>query len=128
MHADGGGQGGCPESEAVQACVHLLQAAEAAGGRPQQRGDMRRTSSRAVVFLTPTPWLCCHGECREAASAGPSNDGGEWDAWPRESEERDGWQREPDDSAMMEAYFDAKCGGEDGDWADIAFEVSLYEF
>ena len=28
----------------------------------------------------------------------------------------------------MEAYFDAKCGGEDGDWADIAFEVSLYEF
>ena len=45
-----------------------------------------------------------------------------------ESEERDGWRREPDDSAMMEAYFDAKCGGEDGDWADIAFEVSLYEF
>ena len=35
---------------------------------------------------------------------------------------------QPDDSAMMEAYFDAKCGGEDGDWADIAFEVSLYEF
>ena len=29
---------------------------------------------------------------------------------------------------MMEAYFDAKCGGEDGDWADIAFEVSLYEY
>ena len=33
-----------------------------------------------------------------------------------------------DDSAMMEAYFDAKCGGEDGDWADVAFEASLYEF
>ena len=47
---------------------------------------------------------------------------------PPESEERDGWRREPDDSAMMEAYFDAKCGGEDGDWADIAFEASLYEF
>ena len=29
---------------------------------------------------------------------------------------------------MMEAYFDAKCRGEDGDWADIAFEVSLYEY
>ena len=72
--------------------------------------------------------LCSHGECREAARAGPSDDGGEWDAWPREPEERDGWLREPDDSAMMEAYFDAKCGGEDGDWADIAFEVSLYEF
>ena len=72
--------------------------------------------------------LCCHGECREAARAGPSDDGGEWDAWPREPEERDGWLCEPDDSAMMEAYFDAKCRGEDGDWADIAFEVSLYEF
>ena len=49
-------------------------------------------------------------------------------SWPREPEERDGWLREPDDSAVMEAYFDAKCGGEDGDWADIAFEVSLYEY
>ena len=29
---------------------------------------------------------------------------------------------------MMEAYFDAKCRGEDSDWADIAFEVSLYEY
>ena len=29
---------------------------------------------------------------------------------------------------MTEAYFDSKFGGEDGDWADIAFEVSLYEF
>ena len=65
---------------------------------------------------------------RQVARAGPSDDGGEWDAWPREPEERDGWLRELDDSAMMEAYFDAKCGGEDGDWADIAFEASLYEF
>ena len=46
----------------------------------------------------------------------------------REPEERDGWLREPDDSAMTEAYFDSKFGGEDGDWADIAFEVSLYEY
>ena len=98
---------------------------------------MRRQSRRcsnASLFerITRPDWcaagLCSHGECREAARAGPSDDGGEWDAWPRESEERDGWRREPDDSAMMEAYFDAKCGGEDGDWADIAFEVSLYEY
>ena len=60
--------------------------------------------------------LCFHGECREAARAGPSDDGGEWDDWPRE----------PDDDVMTQAYFDAKCAGDDGDWADLAYDNVYY--
>ena len=49
---------------------------------------------------------------RDAAPAGPSDDGGE----------RDDWLREPDDDVMTQAYFDAKCAGDDGDWADLAYD------
>ena len=64
--------------------------------------------------------LCSHGECvtlrREATHAGPSDDGGECD----------GWLREPDDEVMTQAYFDAKCAGDDGDWADLTYDNLYY--
>ena len=53
---------------------------------------------------------------REATHAGPSDDGGECD----------GWLREPDDEVMIQAYFDAKCAGDDGDWGDLTYDNLYY--
>ena len=62
--------------------------------------------------------ICPPGECRDSgrSRAGPSDDGGEWDDWPRE----------PDDDVMTQAYFDAKCAGDDGDFADLAYDNVYY--
>ena len=34
--------------------------------------------------------------------------------------------REPDDDVMTQAYFDAKCAGDDGDFADLAYDNVYY--
>ena len=52
----------------------------------------------------------------QATHAGPSDDGGE----------RDDWLREPDDDVMTQAYFDAKCAGDDGDWGDLTYDNLYY--
>ena len=36
------------------------------------------------------------------------------------------WPREPDDDVMTQAYFDAKCAGDDGDFADLAYDNVYY--
>ena len=62
--------------------------------------------------------LCHHGECvplRAAACAGPSRSCDDYAP------------REPDYREMTQAYFDAKYAGEDGDWAGIAYRLSLHQ-
>ena len=36
------------------------------------------------------------------------------------------WPLEPDDDVITQAYFDAKCAGDDGDWADLAYDNLYY--
>ena len=38
----------------------------------------------------------------------------------------DDWPREPDEDVMIQAYFDAKCAGDDGDFADLAYDNVYY--
>jgi len=35
------------------------------------------------------------------------------------------WPREPDHREMNEAYFNARYAGDAGDWADLAYELSI---
>ena len=58
----------------------------------------------------------------EAARAGPSGGDGELDVWPLEPDR----PLEPDDDVITQAYFDAKCAGDDGDWADLAYDNLYY--
>ena len=62
--------------------------------------------------------VCVVPQCvplRAAACAGPSRSCDDYAP------------REPDHREMTQAYFDAKYAGEDGDWAGIAYRLSLHQ-
>ena len=93
-------------------------------------GDDHFHARLASLFerITRPDWcaagLCDHGECvllRGAARAGPSRaDGG------RDYEPRDYGPREPGHGEMTQAFFDARYCGEDADFGDLAYDLSLH--
>ena len=59
---------------------------------------------------------------RSHRGTGPSGGDGELDVWPLEPDR----PLEPDDDVITQAYFDAKCAGDDGDWADLTYDNLYY--
>jgi hypothetical protein len=93
-------------------------------------GDDHFHARLASLFerITRPDWcaagLCHHGECvllRGAARAGPSRAGG-----GRDYEPRDYGPREPGHGEMTQAFFDARYCGEDADFGDLAYDLSLH--
>ena len=93
-------------------------------------GDDHFHARLASLFerITRPDWcaagLCHHGECvllRGAARATPSRAGG-----VRDYEPRDYGPREPGHGEMTQAFFDARYCGEDADFGDLAYDLSLH--